>query len=131
MLLVASRIALVIAVAAVTASIIYLFWALWAVRAFGRLRPAVGTFTAPVTILKPVCGLDPGLYGNLRSFCEQDYPAYQVLFGVRDPNDPAIPVVERVIRDGPDLDQVRKCIQENTDAWMEDRGNPEVDSLRQ
>lgn len=104
MLLVASRIALVIAVAAVTASIVYLFWALWAVRAFGRLRPAAGTFTAPVTILKPVCGLDPGLYGNLRSFCEQDYPAYQVLFGVRDPNDPAIPVVERVIRDFPDRD---------------------------
>ena len=104
MLLVASRIALVIAVAAVTASIVYLFWALWAVRAFGRLRPAAGTFTAPVTILKPVCGLDPGLYGNLRSFCEQDYPEFQVLFGVRDPDDPAIPVVERVIRDFPGRD---------------------------
>ena len=104
MLLVASRIALVIAVAAVTASIVYLFWALWAVRAFGRLRPAAGTFTAPVTILKPVCGLDPGLYGNLRSFCEQDYPEFQVLFGVRDPDDPAIPVIERVIRDFPGRD---------------------------
>ena len=104
MLLVASRIALVIAVAAVTASIVYLFWALWAVRAFGRLRPAAGTFTAPVTILKPVCGLDPGLYGNLRSFCEQDHPEFQVLFGVRDPDDPAIPVVERVIRDFPGRD---------------------------
>ena len=104
MLLVVSRIALVIAVAAVTVSIVYLFWALWAVRAFGRLRPASGTFTAPVTILKPVCGLDPGLYGNLRSFCEQDYPEFQVLFGVRDRDDPAIPVVERVIRDFPGRD---------------------------
>ncbi len=104
MLLVASRIALVIAVGAVTASIIYLLWALWAVRAFGRLRAATASLCAPLTVLKPVCGLDPGLYGNLRSFCEQDYPDFQVVFGVRDPDDPAIPVVERVIRDFPGRD---------------------------
>lgn len=104
MLIFASRIAVVIAVGAVAASIIYLFWALWAVRAFGRRRAAAGGFAGPVTVMKPVCGLDPGLYGNLRSFCEQDYPEFQVVFGVRDPNDPAIAVVERVIRDFPNRD---------------------------
>jgi ceramide glucosyltransferase len=104
MLLDASRIALVIAAGAASASIVYLLWALSAVRAFGRIAPAGGAFQPPVTVLKPVCGLDPGLYGNLRSFCEQDYPEFQVIFGVRDADDPAIPVIERVIRDFPDRD---------------------------
>jgi len=104
MLLVASRIALVIAFGAAGASILYLLWALMAVRAFGRLRGVAGTCGEPVTILKPVCGLDPGLYGNLRSFCEQDYPEFQVIFGVRDRDDPAVAVVERVIRDFPGRD---------------------------
>jgi ceramide glucosyltransferase len=94
----------VIAFGAAGASILYLILALWAVRAFGRLRSASGAFDRPVTILKPVCGLDPGLYGNLRSFCDQDYREFQVIFGVRDADDPAIAVVERVIRDFPDHD---------------------------
>jgi ceramide glucosyltransferase len=104
MLVVAARIALVIAFGAAGASILYLFWALFAVRAFGRMRTAAAACREPVTILKPVCGLDPGLYGNLRSFCDQDYPEFQVIFGVRDADDPAVAVVERVIRDFPDRD---------------------------
>ncbi len=50
----------------------------------------------PVTVLKPLCGLEPHLESNLASLCEQTYPEYQLLFGVRDPNDPAIQVVERL-----------------------------------
>lgn len=100
----ASRIALVIAAGAAGASIFYLVWAYLAVRAFGRKRVGEGGFQEPVTILKPVCGLDPGLYGNLRSFCEQDYPEFQVIFGVHSADDPALAVVERVIRDFPNRD---------------------------
>ncbi len=104
MLSIASRIAFVIALAASSASILYLLWALWGVRIFRRPRSGAGLGFDPVTILKPVCGLDPGLYANLRSFCEQDYPEYQVIFGVRAADDPAIAVVERVIRDLPGRD---------------------------
>src|SRR6516164_7529598 len=51
----------------------------------------------PVTIFKPVAGVDAELYENLRSFCEQNYPDYQVIFGVRNSDDAALPVVRRVI----------------------------------
>src|SRR5450755_4786992 len=55
----------------------------------------------PVTILKPLCGAEPGLYHNLRSFCQQDYPQYQIVFGVRDLADPALLVVERLVAEFP------------------------------
>src|SRR5580698_9499652 len=52
----------------------------------------------PVTVLKPLCGDEPRLEENLVTLCEQSYPEYQLLFGVRDPLDPAIAVVERLKR---------------------------------
>ncbi len=65
-------------------------------------RPAKRPESAPpVTILKPVRGLEPGLAENCRSFCRQDYPVYQVIFGVADPRDPAIPVLQQVLEDSP------------------------------
>ncbi len=57
-----------------------------------------------VTILKPLCGAEPGLYENLRSFCAQDYARFQVLFGVRDSADPALAIVQRLQREFPDAD---------------------------
>jgi ceramide glucosyltransferase len=50
----------------------------------------------PVTVLKPLCGCEPGLYEALRSFCTQDYPEFQVVFGIRDPTDSARPIAERL-----------------------------------
>jgi ceramide glucosyltransferase len=58
----------------------------------------------PATILKPLCGAEPALYEHLRSFCEQDYPCWQVVFGVRDPHDPALEVVQRLRNEFPQLD---------------------------
>ena len=57
----------------------------------------------PVTLLKPLCGVEPGLYENLRSFCEQDYPTFQIVFGVRDAADPAIAIARRLATEFPDL----------------------------
>ena len=50
-----------------------------------------------VTLLKPLCGLEPNLYENLESFCRQDYAGpVQIVFGIQNAADPAIAVVERL-----------------------------------
>ena len=53
----------------------------------------------PVTILKPVRGLEKNQRANLRSACMQDYPDYQVLFSAQDPNDPVIPLLKELQRE--------------------------------
>jgi ceramide glucosyltransferase len=58
---------------------------------------------APVTVLKPLCGADPGLERNLESFFRQDHPDYELVFGVQDPADPALAVVERLRERYPDV----------------------------
>jgi len=68
-----------------------------------RRTPAPSTRLPPVTLLKPLCGAEPGLYEHLRGFCRQDYPDYQIIFGVRDPADPACAVVERLTAEFPHL----------------------------
>jgi ceramide glucosyltransferase len=64
-------------------------------------RPSVRL--PPVTVLKPLCGAEPGLYENLRSFCQQEYPEFQIVFGVRDRDDPALAVVARLVAEFPSL----------------------------
>jgi ceramide glucosyltransferase len=58
----------------------------------------------PVTILKPLCGAERDLYECLRSFCDQAYPRFQVVFGAQAPDDPAIAVVRRLQREFRGLD---------------------------
>jgi ceramide glucosyltransferase len=61
-------------------------------------------FHPPITILKPICGVDRDAEENLASFCQQDYPEYQIIFAVRDRQDPAIVVIEKIIQQFPDVD---------------------------
>lgn len=59
-------------------------------------------FTPPISILKPLCGLEDNLKENLISFIKQDYPQYQIIFCVREPDDPVIILVEELISSFPD-----------------------------
>lgn len=57
----------------------------------------------PVSVFKPLCGTEIGLYNNLKSFCTQDYPEYEIIFGVQSPDDPALEVVRRLVQEHPGL----------------------------
>src|SRR3954469_5114999 len=63
---------------------------------YRAVRPPELRDTAPISILKPLAGVDDGLEENLRTFFEQDYPDFEILFAVRSQKDPAIAVVERL-----------------------------------
>ena len=66
------------------------------------IGPAIST--PPVTIFKPLKGLDEGLEQNLRSFFRLDYPRFQLIFCVAERDDPAIEVVRKLQREFPDRD---------------------------
>lgn len=73
-------------------------------RSFFNRRKTAGDFTPPVTILKPVKGIDAESFENFASFCRQEYPCYQIVFAVASPADPVIPVIERLRLEFPDVD---------------------------
>ena len=61
-------------------------------------------FQPPISILKPIYGLDPEMYINLKSFCLQNYPKYQIIFGLQDVDDEALPIVKKIIKELNDVD---------------------------
>jgi ceramide glucosyltransferase len=94
-------------------SSIYYLVCLWSAAVFLRERKAgEGTRSAPslslslslppVSILKPLKGTDPDIYESFRSHCLQDYPEYEIVFGVSDPDDPAIASVQQLQQEFPD-----------------------------
>lgn len=70
-------------------------------RFFASPEPPVPGFTPPISLLVPACGIDEGARQNWLSLCEQDYPEYEILFGVVDPADPAIPLIEELVAQFP------------------------------
>ena len=86
---------------ATIASIAYTVLAIGRLRAFTRRPQPRSVLRPPITILKPVRGVEPGLAENLRSFCIQDYPEFEVVFGVLDPDDAALDIIRRVAAEHP------------------------------
>ncbi|MDQ2870518.1 MAG: bacteriohopanetetrol glucosamine biosynthesis glycosyltransferase HpnI [Acidobacteriota bacterium] len=71
---------------------------------FALRRRVDPDFRPPVSILKPLCGLDPDAYRNLSSFFRQDYPKYEVIFGVESEADPAVPIVRQILAEFPEVE---------------------------
>ncbi len=97
----------IVAVLGCASSSFYYLLCLWGAASFLRGRRAGGsarpTQDLPaVSILKPLKGTDPEIYQSFHSHCLQDYPAYEIIFGVSDPNDPAVASVMRLQKEFPE-----------------------------
>ena len=106
----------IVAAVGTVSSSLYYFLCLWSAAKFLRERksanqaspqeiqqPAIPVEIFPaVSILKPLKGTDPEMYESFRSHCLQDYPEYEIIFGVSDPDDPAIESVKNLQREFPD-----------------------------
>jgi ceramide glucosyltransferase len=82
----------------------YYIVAIIAARRFFERRAnaaAPARFTPPLSILKPIYGLDRETYENYASFCRQDYPEFEILFCVSGDEDPAVPIIQKLIQDFP------------------------------
>src|ERR671930_1538869 len=91
----------IVAVLGTVSGIAYYILCMWSATKFLRARKPGKSISAnsslpPVSILKPLKGTDPEMYESFRSHCLQDYPRYEIIFGVSDGNDPALVLVERL-----------------------------------
>lgn len=89
---------------AATIPFLYYLAVLVAAARFSRRRYSIlaQKFCPPISILKPVRGLDRESYENYASFCRQEYPTFEILFCVGERGDPAVPVIEKIIADFPE-----------------------------
>ena len=86
----------ILLLALVTGSLVYCALTVIAAARYANARPAKPGDLPPISILKPLSGVDLGLEDNLRTFFQQQYPEYEILFAVRSSEDPAVAVAERV-----------------------------------
>jgi ceramide glucosyltransferase len=84
-------------------AIVYSLLSIVAAARYLSVHPPVLSSHEPISILKPLAGLDLDLASNLRSFFQQDYPSFEILFAVRDAGDPAAEVVSRLQREFPQV----------------------------
>ena len=87
----------------ITGSLVYCLLVLVAVLRYLTVSPLPLRIYEPISILKPLHGLDEGLEENLRACFEQDYIAFEILFAVRDGGDPALALVEALRAEYPNI----------------------------
>lgn len=97
----------IIAILGCASSSAFYLLCLWSARRFLRAhrseKNADGARPLPrVSILKPLKGTDPNIYQSFRSHCLQDYPEFEIIFGVSDLGDPAVPTVQQLQQEFPD-----------------------------
>jgi len=95
------KIAASILLAILFGAIVYSLMQIFAAQRYLQVRPPAIQSAEPISILKPLYGLDLDLESNLRTFFEQDYPAFEILFAVRTESDPAAQVVVRLQQEYP------------------------------
>ncbi len=84
--------------------LLYGLFSLYCARDFFSRKGNGNPYLPPVTILKPVKGMDAESFINFASFCVQDYPLYQIVFAVASPDDPVVPVIKNLIERYPEAD---------------------------
>jgi ceramide glucosyltransferase len=89
--------------ALVTGSLVYCVLTVIAALKYWAVVPPPAREWPPISILKPLAGVDDGLEENLASYFEQKYPCFEILFAVREADDPAIAVVERLRQRYPEV----------------------------
>jgi len=99
----------IVAILGCASSCMYYLLCLWGAASFlrnaRRHTGAIRSDNLPgISILKPLKGVDPEIYESFRSHCLQDYPQYQIVFGVSDPEDPAVPSVRQLQQEFPSCD---------------------------
>jgi ceramide glucosyltransferase len=96
----------VIAILGCISSSVYYLFCWWSAEAFVRKRkqsPIASTeWLPPISVLKPLKGTDPEMYESFRSHCLQDYPEYEIIFGVSDAADPAAGIVGQLQQEFPE-----------------------------
>jgi ceramide glucosyltransferase len=91
----------IVAAVGTLASLAYYFVCLWSAASFQKAELSSKSFRPRVSILKPLKGTDPDMYESFRSHCVQEYSEYEIIFGLNDPVDPAIELVERLKKEFP------------------------------
>ncbi|MFM7578811.1 MAG: glycosyltransferase, partial [Microcystaceae cyanobacterium] len=95
-----------------------------AIAFFGQASGEISDgFQPPVTVLKPLCGNDWEGYDCLASFCQQDYPTYQIIFCVQEETDPSVALVQKLQASFPQVEILLAIGQPNLGI------NPKINNL--
>src|SRR5437016_11168483 len=89
-------IALILAAAPLAYYLLSLHCVVCYFRELRKLPPLKSSYSPPVSILKPVRGVDHEAYENFASYCRLDYPEYEIVFAVADMDDPVIPIIGKI-----------------------------------